>query len=483
MMLLTAVAAANGSDGTGSRQSFSEFRQSVLSDYASFRENVLKDYARFLENAWVEYDRFKGIERDETPKPDKAPVAPRQTDAPTRGGDLPTPRVIADDDQPAPATPAAAPEPQTPRPAPEPAPEETFDFHGMTFSLPQTDLSVPRRLGSEKEFASLWRDLDSDSQARALCSHLQALAASHRFNDYLTFDLVRGYVNARYSGHHSTARMALSHFLLTHMGFGARLGMTATGDGLLLLPFTQTVYGRPYMRIDGTRFFIFADSDNLDPSTSITTCRLPDGARTGRELDLRFAQAPAIPYKPHPFHLEFGGIQLNGNVNANLFPMLYRYPQMEMTDYASTVLEPELRADIVGQIKSQLAGKPQLEAVDALLRFTQSAFSYATDDQAHGFEKPYFFEEMLFYPQCDCEDRAVFYTYLLWNALGVENQMITYPGHESAAVCLTEPIGGDSYSFDGRTFYISDPTYIGARTGQCMPDYVTTRPQVDHHYR
>ncbi|MDE5958534.1 MAG: hypothetical protein K2G59_00020, partial [Muribaculaceae bacterium] len=92
MMLLTAVAAANGSDGTGSRQSFSEFRQSVLSDYASFRENVLKDYARFLENAWVEYDRFKGIERDETPKPDKAPVAPRQTDAPTRGGDLPAPR-------------------------------------------------------------------------------------------------------------------------------------------------------------------------------------------------------------------------------------------------------------------------------------------------------------------------------------------------------------------------------------------------------
>lgn len=468
-------AAARGAD---TPQSFKEFRQSVLNDYSSFRENVLKDYARFLENAWVEYDRFKGIERDETPKPDEAPVAPEQTDdAPEQ---LPDPEVKAAQEEPSAPEPEPASEPEKPD---EQTPDTSFDFYGMTFTLPQTEVRMPMRLRSAKEFANQWRALDSDRQATALASRLKALAAEHRLNDYLTFDLVRTYVNSHYSSHHSTARMALSHYLLTHMGFGARLGMTDTGEGLLLLPFSQTVYGRPYMRIDNNRFFIFADNDNLNPSTGITTCRLPDGAVTGRELDLRFTQTPSIPYKAHPFHFTFGDIELSGNVNANLFPMLYRYPQMEMTDYAATVLEPDLRADIVNQVKAQLSDKPQLEAVNSLLRFTQSAFDYATDEQAHGFEKPYFFEEMLFYPKCDCEDRAVFYTYLLWNALGVESHMINYPGHESAAVSLAEPIEGDSYNYGGQTYYISDPTYIGARTGQCMPDFVRVRPQIDHQFK
>ncbi len=92
-------------------------------------------------------------------------------------------------------------------------------------------------------------------------------------------------------------------------------------------------------------------------------------------------------------------------------------------------------------------------------------------------------EEMLVYPKSDCEDRAIFYTYLLNRVLGVDNHLIAYPGHESASVCLDEPISGDSYTYDGRTFYISDPTYIGARTGMCMPNYRTTEPKIDHYYK
>lgn len=66
---------------------------------------------------------------------------------------------------------------------------------------------------------------------------------------------------------------------------------------------------------------------------------------------------------------------------------------------------------------------------------------------SHGFEKPYFIEEWLYYPQNDCEDRAVFYTYMLWNVLDVENQMLTYPGHESSSVRLDRPLNGDNYQF------------------------------------
>lgn len=452
-------------------QSFQEFRKGLLNDYSSFREGVLKDYAKFLEDAWVEYDRFKGEERNPTPKPEEAPVAPEATSEPTRPE---KPEIPAEPEPPTPPVGSADPDNG----------KFNFDFHGMTFTMPDVKVKISQRLSSAREFAGQWRELAASDDASQLVKSLSDLAADHQFNDYLTFDMVRSYVGSRYDGRvHSTSRMALCHFILANMGYGARLGLTGTGDGLLLLPFRQTVYGRPYMKIKDTRYYIFADTDQMDTSVSITTCQLPESADAGREFDLRIATPPVIPYKAKPFQLSACGLELTGSVNANLFPMLYRYPQMEMTDYASAVLDPELRADLVTQLKSQLAGKGELDAVNALLQFTQSAFEYATDERAHGFEKPYFFEETLYYPQCDCEDRAIFYTYLLWHVLGVENQMITYPGHESASVCLKEEIKGDKYTFDGRTFYISDPTYIGSRTGQCMPDFIYSKPEIEHHYK
>lgn len=181
--------------------------------------------------------------------------------------------------------------------------------------------------------------------------------------------------------------------------------------------------------------------------------------------------------------MSHGDIEIHGETNELLYPILYKYPQMPIGDYAESALMPSLRDDVVAQLREQLEGMPREQAVDALLQFVQSGFDYATDHDYHGFEKPYFFEEILFYPKCDCEDRVIFYTYLLWNVLGVENHLIAYPGHESAAVSLPGHAAGDAYSYDGRTFLISDPTYIGAKTGMCMPDYRTITPEIDHIYK
>ena len=160
-------------------------------------------------------------------------------------------------------------------------------------------------------------------------------------------------------------------------------------------------------------------------------------------------------------------------------PLVYRYPQMDTADFAESVLDNNLRKNLVAQVKEQLGGMDQLSATNELLQFVQSGFSYATDDAFHGFEKPYFLEENLFYPKNDCEDRAIFYTYMLWNALGVENHLLFYPGHESASVALTEQVRGTSYEHNGKKYYISDPTYVGSLTGQCMPQFESTAPKID----
>lgn len=164
-------------------------------------------------------------------------------------------------------------------------------------------------------------------------------------------------------------------------------------------------------------------------------------------------------------------------------PILYHYPQMPVGDFAQSNIQPELRAQLVGQVKEQLKDMSGDEGVAALLKFMHTVFQYSTDEDFHGFEKPYFLEETLYYPKNDCEDRAIFYSYFLWNALGRESQLVCFPGHETVTVRMDGPITGTSYDYQDIKFYISDPTYLGSKTGQVMPSYRHTPPEIDYTFK
>ena len=163
--------------------------------------------------------------------------------------------------------------------------------------------------------------------------------------------------------------------------------------------------------------------------------------------------------------------------------MLRHYPQMDVPEYARSSIDAKLRKEILTQIGTQIKGLSQKDAANRLIHFVQYAFDYATDGEQHGYEKAYFIEENFYYPKNDCEDRAIFYAYLVRNLLGLDVHLVEYPGHECTAVSFTDPsIIGDNYIYEGKRFTICDPTYIGAHIGMCMPDYKNTKPKVELWY-
>ncbi len=480
--------------GTGS-SSFDEFRKSMLESYNSFRQSILDDYDKFLEEVWTNYDQFKGEERYSEPKPATAPsvpeVQPKEIPLPSRN------RTKKDKPETT-ATPSRTPKTAQP-PKPEskpivPAPNErttpaidsardyTFPFFSIDLNIKDSVLPLTGHLKHPHDYAAQWRTLAS-SDATGIIPEIKRIARENSLNDYLTFEMLRSYVDSRYANAHPTARVALEHYLLANMGYDIRIALADDSTPLLLVPFNQHVYGRSYLPIDGRKYYVFQPrGTNLNQNASITTCKLPSDTELGRPMDLMI-NGLTLPEKMKEFHLSFDGIELNGQVNENIFPIIYHYPQMAMVDFAKSTVSPQLRADIVNQFKRQLSGMTEAEAVDKLLKFTQSAFEYATDGDFHGFEKPYFIEEILYYPKCDCEDRSIFYTYMLWHVLGLENHLLAYPGHESASVRLSNPIKGTGYDYDGKHFYISDPTYIGSTSGMCMPVFEHTKPEIDHIYK
>lgn len=463
---------------------FKEFRDKMLSNYKDYRDKVLDNYDKFLDGVWTEMATFKGEEYNPEPKPSKVPQLTRK--------DIPEPTILPEPELPAPdvstslpSMPQSVPEPESASAPPAASVSDSFDFHGIPMQLPRIEVRLMEACRDKTDFARQWRELAQAGFATDFIAGVRSLARDCKFNDYLTFDLLMSYAASRFPEVAPSSRASLVHFLLNNMGYDVRLGTTDNGVTMLMLPLNQKIFARAFMEIDGQRYYVFTDDKHTpaDVGGYINTCKLPSGVDAGRHFDLRIPDGLNLPYKPHPFEFNFGGMQLKGEVNANIMPLLYRYPQMPMGDYASSTLMPGLRAELVKQVRDQLGDMTRLDAVNSLLGFIQKGFEYATDEEQHGFEKPYFLEETLFYPKCDCEDRAVMYGYLLQKALGVENHLIFYPGHEAVAVTLDTPVEGDNYIYKGKKFLISDPTFVGAATGVCMPQYKTTTPKIDYEYK
>ncbi|MBN1542857.1 hypothetical protein JW992_11980, partial [candidate division KSB1 bacterium] len=112
-----------------------------------------------------------------------------------------------------------------------------------------------------------------------------------------------------------------------------------------------------------------------------------------------------------------------------------------------------------------------------LLRLVQTGFDYQTDDQQFGREKFFFPEEILHYPYSDCEDRSVFFSWLVHNLLSLDVIGLDYPGHVATAVRFDDPPPGDTVVHRGAKYTICDPTYINAEAGASMPQLKNVNPR------
>lgn len=455
---------------------FQQFRSGVMEGYGKFRKSVLDGYAAYLDTVWKEYKAFKGDTRDEKPKPvtppdvkDVPPVQQPEADKP----------VVAPEERPRqpqtpqrPATPVVPTVPQTPL-------EASFSFYGTMLKAPRMECAAVEQLTPQKA-ATAWRQYEEGGM-RKMAETMKGNARALGLNDWFTYEMVRECVNAQCGAATPAARITLQHFLLANMGYDVRMADSG-GAPCLMFAVAQTVYSRGYIVIDGRKYYIFQDNGRDAPEGgSFYTCELPHDADPGSAMNLRLNGMTGMRTGDrHHCELTYDGITVTADVDRGQMEMLRHYPQLNVADYAMSVIDPKLRGAVLEQLRPHIAGLSEGAAADRLLSFVQHAFDYATDGDQHGYEKAYFFEENFFYPKNDCEDRAIFYAYLVRNLLGLDVHLIQFPGHECTAVCFKDSsVSGAGYTYGGRTFIICDPTYIGASIGQCMPDYRGMTPKVE----
>lgn len=364
-----------------------------------------------------------------------------------------------------------------------------FDFYGMTANIPDISFEITENLSNiSNDGGAHWNKLNSQTETIEASRQLFGLAQQMGLNGYLTYRLAEHYVAAKFPSATEFARISTVHYLLSQMGYDMHLAMFGKLP-VIEIPVDQNdIYnGFRLLNTNGYACLYFpvpyghTFADMVANNTGIRRPNLPETVK-GKTTDLRLTGLN-IPMKSKPFEITGGGITLKGEVNENFMKMVYEYPQMPMGDFASSWIDLDLRKDLLLQVRTQLAGVSEQQAVNKLMSFFHRGFDYATDQDNHGFEKPYFLEENLYYDKNDCEDRAMFFSYLVWNALNLPCQLLNYPGHESAAVASREDVNGYFYENEGIKFYSADPTYEGSRMGAVMPAFRSTNPKIDKVYK
>lgn len=447
------------------REEYGRFRQQAISSYAGFREQCNKDYVSFLQQAWEYYRTGAVVEKpaDETP-----PIIMdgEQEPVPVEDHELPFDEVIP--------VPQEEPQPQPVEPvSPLPLVQEEyceFVFFGTPlkvraggrnrFTLKSTD---------GKDVAKAWEKLSGKDYDPMLADCLR-IRADYKLCDWAYLQMLQTFAEAFIPSPDEAT--LLTAYLFSQSGYKMRLGV-ADKHLCLLFGTNHQIYMRPGFYIDHTIYYpLKGEAETIQ----VANFTFPNE----KELSLVLADEPLFQRdesEPRQFSAMGYKTRSACSVNKNLLVFFNRYPSSQLDGnpmtrwaiYANTPLDRGVKEQLYPPLAEAVAGKGEPEAVSILLDFVQTAFAYEYDNAVWGEDRAFFAEESLYYPYCDCEDRAILFSRLVRDLLGLGVILVYYPGHMAAAVKFEESPAGDIITLNGERYLVCDPTYIGAPIGVTMP--------------
>ncbi len=478
------------------RAEFEQWMKQETSHFQEYRDKRDKEFTGFLKNQWKEMQTFQGMVRDKTPKPARIPRAPKKPFTEVEPVKPVTPTPI--DKTPVKIIPPTTPEPviiSVPTIKPVPTPVKIIPaplvkkikgskihltFYGQALDFyydPKLKVSLQRPINA-KAMSRIWSEM-SKADYEGLLKQINAQRKPLILNDW-GFALLTNAIAQKVHPGSKNDQSVFTWYLMTKAGYQARIAYDQNYV-YLLMPSRQQLFAAPYFTFDKIRYYALSfDGIKQKPGKIFTYDGHYPGAQKRLDMSLSHAFNTGRKQQDRFLNFTYKGKthRINVGYDKETIAYLKTYPQMDITLYFNSELNQATANPLLKQLKPLVEGKSEEEAVNLILRFVQTAFKYKTDEQQFGIENYLFPEETLHYPYSDCEDRSVFFAWIIHHLLGLQVVGLDYPGHISAAVYFNKNVNGDSVNFNGKRFVITDPTYINANAGMAMPAYKNTKPGV-----
>ncbi len=373
---------------------------------------------------------------------------------------------------------------------------KTFDLFGLTCKIRIGENCRVKLNGfSPDDVADAMKVFEEPQFANMLYDCLQIRKQNH-LSDWAYYLMLQKLVDGFYGKDSNEASLVLS-YLYSQSGYKMRMVHDETRL-MMLAACNHTIYGKDYTlaeypntniryyQLDGRRLSIVYVCNAKWPKESSMSLRLT----AEQEFALNKTPQRTIRSRKNPDFV------FTITSNKNYIDFYNTYPSASIGDnymtlwqmYAETPLEKGIREQLYPAMRERLQGMSKVEAVRQILWWTQGYddrnkenthpeyFQYAYDETIWDKDRAFFGEETLFYPWCDCEDRAILFSHLVRDIVGLDVALVHYPGHLATAVAFTESVRGDAFiASDGRHFTVCDPTILGGDIGETM-DIVQDRP-------
>jgi hypothetical protein len=336
---------------------------------------------------------------------------------------------------------------------------------------------MPNRI-SDAAIGTFWSDI-SRTDYEPLLEQLNRQQKVLLLNDWGYAVLINKLAQQIYPAS-DNARVLFNWFVLTKSGYKSRVAYNER-DVFILISSFQRLYDVTYFTLDGERYYAVSfDGIARMPGRVFTyDGHYPDA---GKSLDMiiRNQAASDRDIEKRLLSFEYGGkrYDIEAKYSRSQIDFLDTYPQLGLDVYFDSEVAETTGSALLQQLASAIENMDEQQALNFLLRFVQTSFKYKTDDMQFGEENYLFPEETIYYPYSDCEDRSVFFAWLVRSLTGLEVVGLNYPGHVATAVHMAEAPKGDTVTYDDRQFVVADPTFINARLGMTMPEYRHAAPEV-----
>ncbi|NIS08006.1 MAG: hypothetical protein GWN00_35650 [Aliifodinibius sp.] len=509
-------------------QDFEEWKENYLQEFQEFQNEYDKEFYEMLQKEWEDFKSEHSTDFYEKPKPKQIPVAndPQPIDPKSqKSQDKPdskteNPKTREDQQSPIKHQPQKDNAKNTPeRPEDEStkpekrqktnvASESINPSKGITttfnpsikkaevrsrqiqyFGIPinyryytayEKQLEKPV---NRKSIAEFWKHLSTKDYPSFL-EQVQQVKEQLSLNDFGYAQLLHN-IGTQIYGQQINEATLFTWFMLTQSGFGTKIAYK-NHQVHLLVKATPHVFQKS-LTMDGAKYYdIQLAEDNRSLPERFYTYKGNHAQKEGNPLNLLFKGLPTLQQKQEQRNLKFtfrdSTYSISVPVDVQTVSYFKDYPQADLDLYFNSQIEnSETHSALVQSIEPLLNGKSTIEQVNLLLRFTQRSFEYQTDTEQFNTEKKMFPVETLYYPASDCDDRAIMLGYLLDQLTDLDYIVVRYPGHLTLAVHFPDekPTGeriNDPITYNGRRYYVSDPTYFGADAGMIMPDYRNMQP-------
>lgn len=473
LLLVTNGLSAQSFDAYRKRmmKDFNEYKERKQDKFKEYRDKVNADLADYIAKPWEKHTVNPAIPAPTLPEPPTPDV--KDPDSGT-SDDLISFEGIIDN-----LEPRLRPEPFVPIDIPEyvRTPSFTFDFYGSECGVPlRKDLIFRLRGIDEKSISDAWKTLSSGKYLPVV---YEALCWREDLNlcDWGYIRFLDEMTKAFFPEDMRNEATLMQVYILTQSGYMVRMARTEESLALLL-PFKNVMYDHTYLNVQGRKYYVM-DKTLADKQLLLTDFVTPKEQMFSLRLIGEQIFAPKLSEPRDYVSKRYPELSFRLSVNENLIRFYDDYPlSNEWNIYSEASLSSEVKTQLYPELRGRLAGKDQRTAANMLLDFVQTAFKYKTDVEQFGKERAFFADETFFYRYSDCEDRAILYSVLVRELLGLDVVLLHYPLHLATAVRFDLDVVGDHIVIDGVKYTVCDPTYIGAPIGDLDSKYKRSKVKV-----